>query len=151
MKIRDESILLVEDNPDDVTLTLRAFRKNKIANKVVVARDGVEALDYLFCQGTHAKRDPEDMPRLILLDLKLPKLDGLQVLERLRANQRTKLLPVVILTSSKEEQDLISGYKCGANSYVRKPVDFNKFVEAVHQIGLYWLLINEPPKQDNEL
>jgi two-component system response regulator len=151
MKIRDESILLVEDNPDDVTLTLRAFRKNNIANEVVVARDGVEALDYLFCQGTHAKRDPKDMPRLILLDLKLPKLDGLQVLERLRGNEVTKLLPVVILTSSKEEQDLISGYKCGANSYVRKPVDFDNFVEAVHQIGLYWLLINEPPIQDGEL
>jgi two-component system response regulator len=151
MNIRDETILLVEDNPDDVTLTLRAFRKNNIANKVVVARDGVEALDYLFCQGTYAKRDPKDMPRLILLDLKLPKLDGLQVLERLRGNEVTKLLPVVILTSSKEEQDLISGYKCGANSYVRKPVDFDNFVEAVHQIGLYWLLINEPPNQDGEL
>jgi two-component system response regulator len=149
MNIRDETILLVEDNPDDVELTLRAFRKNNIANKVVVAGDGVEALDYLFCQGTHAKRDTKDMPRLILLDLKLPKLDGLQVLERLRRQENTKLIPVVILTSSKEEQDMISGYKCGANSYVRKPVDFNKFVEAVHQIGLYWLLINESPTQDS--
>jgi two-component system response regulator len=151
MNIRDETILLVEDNPDDVTLTLRAFRKNNIANKVVVARDGVEALDYLFSQGTYAKRDPKDMPRLILLDLKMPKLDGLQVLEQLRGNEATKLLPVVILTSSKEEQDMISGYKGGANSYVRKPVDFNKFVEAVHQIGLYWLLLNEPPNQDSDL
>jgi two-component system response regulator len=151
MNIKNETILLVEDNPDDVTLTLRAFRKNKIANKVVVARDGVEALDYLFCQEAHANRDPNDTPKLILLDLKLPKLDGIQVLERLRGNERTKLLPVVILTSSKEEQDLISGYKCGANSYVRKPVDFNKFVEAVHQIGLYWLLINEPPNQNSDL
>jgi two-component system response regulator len=147
MEIRDEIILLVEDNPDDVELTMRAFRKNNIANKVVVACDGVEALDYLFCRGTYAKRRAQEDPRLILLDLKLPKLDGLQVLEQLRANERTKLVPVVILTSSKEEQDLISGYKSGANSYVRKPVDFNQFVEAVRQIGLYWLLINEIPTQ----
>ncbi len=143
--IQDETILLVEDNPDDVELTMRAFRKNNIANDVVVARDGEEALDYLFGNGAHADRDTSDTPRLILLDLKLPKLDGLQVLERLRADERTRLTPVVILTSSKEEQDLISGYKSGANSYVRKPVDFNKFVEAVRHIGLYWLLINEPP------
>ncbi len=148
MVIRNETILLVEDNPDDVELTMRAFRKNKIANHVAVARDGVEALDYLFCEGASANRDARDEPRLILLDLKLPKLDGLQVLERLRANEHTRLIPVVILTSSKEEQDLVSGYKCGANSYVRKPVDFNKFVEAVRQIGLYWLLINESPAQD---
>lgn len=148
MIFRGETILLVEDNPDDVELTMRAFRKNNIANKVVVARDGVEALDFLFCQGTYASRDNTDNPRLILLDLKLPKLDGLQVLARLRANDRTKLVPVVILTSSKEEQDLISGYKSGANSYVRKPVDFVHFVDAVRQIGLYWLLINESPTQD---
>jgi two-component system response regulator len=148
MNTKDESILLVEDNPDDVELTMRALRKNHIANKVVVASDGVEALDYLFGTGTYASRDPRDNPRLILLDLKLPKLDGLQVLARLRAEERTRLVPVVILTSSKEEHDLISGYKCGANSYVRKPVDFNKFVDAVHQIGLYWLLINESPLQD---
>ncbi len=147
MSIRDETILLVEDNPDDVELTLRAFKKNNIANDMVVARDGVEALDYLFGTGAYADRDANDMPRIILLDLKLPKLDGLQVLERLRADERTKLTPVVILTSSKEEQDLVSGYKSGANSYVRKPVDFNRFVEAVHQIGLYWLLINEVPYQ----
>jgi two-component system response regulator len=145
MMIRDETILLVEDNPDDVELTMRAFRKNNIANSVVVARDGVEALDYLFCQGTYAGRNTKECPKLILLDLKLPKIDGLQVLERLRANEDTKLVPVVILTSSKEEQDLVSGYRSGANSYVRKPVDFNRFVEAVRQIGLYWLLINEPP------
>ncbi len=145
MVIRDETILLVEDNPDDVELTMRAFRKNNIANKVVVARDGVEALDYLFCRGAFADRAARDAPRLILLDLKLPKLDGLQVLERLRADEHTRLTPVVILTSSKEEQDLVSGYKTGANSYVRKPVDFNQFVEAVRQIGLYWLLINEAP------
>jgi two-component system response regulator len=141
----DETILLVEDNPDDVELTMRAFHKNNIANNLVVARDGVEALDYLFCRGAYTERDIKDTPRLILLDLKLPKVDGLQVLERLRAEECTKLIPVVILTSSKEEQDLISGYKTGANSYVRKPVDFNQFVEAVRQIGLYWLLINEPP------
>ncbi len=145
MIIKDEIILLVEDNPDDVELTMRALRKNNIANKVVVAGDGEEALDYLFCQGKYRERDPKETPRLILLDLKLPKLDGLQVLGRLRADERTKLIPVVILTSSKEEHDLIAGYKSGANSYVRKPVDFNKFVDAVHQIGLYWLLINESP------
>lgn len=143
MAVLDETILLVEDNPDDVELTMRAFRKNNIANNTVVARDGVEALDYLFCQGAYTDRDSKDSPRLILLDLKLPKLDGLQVLERIRADERTRLIPVVILTSSKEEHDLISGYKSGANSYVRKPVDFKKFVEAVRQIGLYWLLINE--------
>lgn len=147
MSIRDETILLVEDNPDDVELTLRAFKKNNIANEVVIARDGAEALDYLFGNGAYTDRDANDTPRIILLDLKLPKVDGLQVLERLRADERTKLTPVVILTSSKEEQDLISGYKSGANSYVRKPVDFNKFVEAVRQIGLYWLLINEAPHQ----
>jgi two-component system response regulator len=145
MIIKDETILLVEDNPDDVELTMRAFRKNNIANNVVIARDGVEALDYLFCMGAYTERDIKDTPRLILLDLKLPKLDGLQVLERLRADKYTRLIPVVILTSSKEEQDLISSYKTGANSYVRKPVDFNRFVEAVRQIGLYWLLINESP------
>jgi two-component system response regulator len=143
-----ETILLVEDNPDDVELTFRAFRKNNIANSLVVARDGVEALDYLFCRGAYRERSINEMPRLILLDLKLPKMDGLQVLEHLRAGEHTKLIPVVILTSSKEEQDLISGYKNGANSYVRKPVDFNEFVEAVRNIGLYWLLINEPPPQN---
>ena len=148
MNIKGETILLVEDNPDDVELTLRAFKKNRIANEVVVARDGVEALDYLFGNGAYAGRDANDKPRVILLDLKLPKVDGLQVLERLRADERTRLTPVVILTSSKEEQDLVRGYKSGANSYVRKPVDFNQFVEAVHQIGLYWLLINETPDHD---
>ena len=147
MNVKGEIILLVEDNPDDVELTLRAFKKNRIANEVVVARDGVEALDYLFGTGVYAGRDANDKPRVILLDLKLPKVDGLQVLERLRADERTKLTPVVILTSSKEEQDLVSGYKSGANSYVRKPVDFNQFVEAVRQIGLYWLLINELPQK----
>jgi two-component system, response regulator len=144
MMDKKETILLVEDNQDDIELTKRAFRKNNIANNMVVAHDGIEALDYLFCRGNFANRDIKDTPRLILLDLKLPKLDGLQVLEHMRANECTRLVPVVILTSSKEEQDLISGYKSGANSYVRKPVDFNQFVEAVRHIGLYWLLINEP-------
>lgn len=141
----NETILLVEDNPDDIELTMRAFRKNNIANNLMVTRDGVEALDYLFCRGTFSERDINDTPRLILLDLKLPKMDGLQVLEALRAEECTKLVPVVILTSSREEQDLISGYKFGANSYVRKPINFNEFVDAVRNIGLYWLLINEPP------
>ena len=146
--IIDETILLVEDNPDDVELTMRAFRKNNIANDIIVVRDGAEALDYLFGSGAYADRDTSDVPRIILLDLKLPKLNGLQVLERLRADERTKLTPVIILTSSKEEQDLIRGYQSGANSYVRKPVDFNQFVEAVRHIGLYWLLINESPHQN---
>jgi two-component system response regulator len=148
MTVGNGTILLVEDNPDDVELTLRAFKKNNIANDLVIARDGAEALDYLFGNGTYDGRDTSEMPRIILLDLKLPKVDGLQVLERLRADERTKLTPVVILTSSKEEQDLVRGYKSGANSYVRKPVDFNQFVEAVRQIGLYWLLINESPIQN---
>ena len=147
MIAKDETILLVEDNPDDVELTKRAFRKNHIANNLVVADDGIKALDYLFCRGAYADRNIKDTPRLILLDLKLPKMDGLQVLERLRAEEATRLVPVVILTSSKEEQDLISGYKSGANSYVRKPVDFIEFVAAVRHIGLYWLLINEPPPE----
>jgi two-component system response regulator len=145
MMLKDELILLVEDNPDDVELTMRALRKNKIANNVVVAHDGVEALDYLFGRGNYAGRNTTEMPRLILLDLKMPKMDGFQVLEQLRSDKRTQLTPVVILTSSKEEQDLVNCYKSGANSYVRKPVDFNEFLEAVRNIGLYWLLINECP------
>lgn len=136
-------ILLVEDNSDDEELTMRALKKNKIHNEVVIARDGAEALDYLFATGAYAGRDLTLMPQLILLDLKLPKVDGLQVLQRLRADPRTRLLPVVILTSSKEQQDLIEGYSLGANSYVRKPVDFNDFIEAVRQLGLYWLILNE--------
>ncbi len=143
--MENKTILLIEDNPDDVDLTLRALKKGGIINEVVVARDGVEALDYLFGTGIYADRDTSLMPAVILLDLKLPKIDGIEVLRRVRANEQTKLLPVVILTSSKEEQDLINGYKFGANSYVRKPVDFTQFSEAVKQLGLYWLLLNEPP------
>ena len=143
--MKEKIILLVEDNPDDEALTLRALKKNNIRNVVVVARDGQEALDYLFGTGRHAGRDPADPPTVVLLDLKLPKLSGLEVLQRLRATERTKLLPIVILTSSKEEQDLINGYKFGANSYIRKPVDFIQFNTAVQQLGLYWLVLNEPP------
>ncbi len=138
-------ILLVEDNPDDETLTLRALKKNNILNEVVVAHDGVEALDFLFATGTYAGRDINIMPQVILLDLKLPKVDGLEVLRRLRADSRTKLLPVVILTSSSEEADIVSSYHFGANSYIRKPVDFAQFMEAVRQLGLYWLVLNETP------
>jgi len=139
------TILLVEDNPDDVALTLRAFKKSNILNEVVVTNDGVAALDYLFATGAYAGRNTDLMPQLILLDLKLPKVDGMEVLRRMRADNRTRLLPVVILTSSKEEQDLIDSYSLGCNSYVRKPVDFVQFAEAVRQLGLYWLLLNEPP------
>lgn len=138
-------ILLVEDNPDDQELTLRALKANNILNEVIVAQDGAEALDYLFGEGSYAGRDLAVMPQVILLDLKLPKIDGLEVLKRMRADERTRLLPVVILTSSKEERDLVNGYGSGANSYVRKPVDFGEFREAVRQLGLYWLLLNEPP------
>jgi CheY-like chemotaxis protein len=138
-------ILLVEDNPDDELLTLRALRKNEVLEEVVVARDGVEALDYLFGRGEHSGRDTEEMPRLILLDLKLPRVDGLEVLRRLRADERTRLLPVVILTSSREQQDMLDGYGLGANSYVRKPVNFEQFVRAVEQLKVYWLILNEAP------
>lgn len=143
--MEEKLILLVEDNPDDQALTLRALKKNNIKNRVVIRQDGVEALDFLFCQGADAQRDPLDMPQVVLLDLKLPKIDGLEVLRRIRSDERTRLLPVVILTSSKEEQDMIRVYGYGANSYVRKPIDFNQFVEAVNQLGLYWLVLNEPP------
>jgi two-component system response regulator len=140
-----KTILLVEDNPDDEALTLRALRKNNIKNQIVVAHDGVEAIDYLFGTGSYKGRNPNDLPQVVLLDLKLPKLDGFEVLTKLRADARTKLLPVVILTSSKEQQDIVHGYGLGANSYVRKPVDFEQFVEAVRELGLYWLVLNEKP------
>jgi two-component system response regulator len=145
--MKSKVILLVEDNPDDQELTVRALKKNNIVNEIIVAHDGLEALDYLFGQGQYASRDLRLMPQVILLDLKLPKLDGLGVLRRLRGDERTKLLPVVILTSSNEEKDRIDGYNLGANSYVRKPVDFNQFSEAARQLGLYWLVLNEsaPP------
>src|SRR5713226_414899 len=139
------SFLLVEDKPDDEALTVRALKKSNVANEVVVARDGLEALDYLFGEGTYAHRDTAVMPQVILLDLKLPKLDGLGVLRRIRADDRTKLIPVVILTSSNEEKDRINSYSLGANSYVRKPVDFEQFVAAAAQLGLYWLVLNEAP------
>jgi CheY-like chemotaxis protein len=138
-------ILLVEDDPDDEALTLRALRRGGIQHALVVARDGVEALDYLFGTGQHAGRDLAVMPQVVLLDLKLPRLDGLEVLRRLRADERTRLLPVVILTSSDEERDRLEGYRHGANSYVRKPVGYGEFAEAVRQLGLYWLLLNQPP------
>ena len=143
--MEEKTILLVEDNPDDVALTERAMQKAHILNKLVVAQDGVEALDYLFGTGKWAGRDLSDVPQVVLLDLKLPRVDGLEVLRRIRANERTKLLPVVILTSSREESDLTSGYSLGANSYIRKPVNFGQFAEALRQLGLYWLLLNEAP------
>ena len=145
--MHDRVIVLVEDNANDEELTLRAFRKSNISNRVVVLRDGAEALDYFFSQGRHADRPVSDVIQVVLLDLKLPKIDGLDVLRALRADDRTRLIPIVILTSSGEEQDLVRGYGMGANSYVRKPVDFTQFVEAVRQLGLYWLVINQaaPP------
>jgi len=138
-------ILLVEDNPDDADLTLRALKKNGVQNQVVVTRDGAEALDYLFGTGAYVGRDTSQEPVLILLDLKLPKIDGLEVLKRIRSNERTRLLPVVILTCSDEEQDMVESYKNGANSYIRKPVDFSQFADAVRQLKLYWLLLNKTP------
>lgn len=145
--MNDKVILLVEDNPDDAELTMRALKKHNITNNVVVATDGQEALDWLYCQGKHADRDATILPTVILLDLNLPKLNGLEVLEKVRADERTKLLPIIILTSSGEEEDRLNGYTLGCNSYVRKPVDFNEFTEAVRKLGLYWLLLNEPPPE----
>ncbi|WP_335342555.1 response regulator [Sedimenticola hydrogenitrophicus] len=141
----DKVILLVEDNPDDELLTLDALAANHVGNRVVVARNGVEALDYLFANGIYSGREVTDLPAVVLLDLKLPKIDGLEVLRRIRADARTQLLPVVILTSSNEDEDRLKGYTLGANSYVRKPVDFDEFVRAAGQLGLYWLLLNQPP------
>lgn len=147
MNMNDKIILLVEDNPNDVTLTERALKKANVINKLVLAKDGVEALDYLFATGTWAGRDVNNLPQVVLLDLKLPRVDGMEVLRRIRSDARTKLLPVVILTSSNEEKDIINGYSLGANSYIRKPVSFNQFAEAVRQLGLYWLVLNEAPPQ----
>lgn len=140
-------ILLVEDNQDDIDLTLRALRMNHLANDVVVVRDGAEALDFLFCSGAYADRDPSHSPQLVLLDINLPKLSGLEVLKRLRADPRTKLLPIVMLTTSKQDRDIVESYTSGANSYVQKPVSFNEFTEAVRQLGVYWLILNEVPWQ----
>lgn len=143
--MKNKIILLVEDSPDDVKLTMRALKKNNILNEVIVAGDGVEALDYLFGTGKFAGRDTALQPQVILLDLKMPRMDGLEVLHRIRADERTRLLPVVILTTSSEDKDRIESYKFGANSYIRKPVDFNQFADAVQQLGLYWLVLNEGP------
>lgn len=143
--MRTRTILLVEDNPDDVELTLHAFQESQSANEIVVVRDGAEALEYLFVSGRYATRDASVVPEVVLLDLKLPKVDGLEVLRRIRSDARTRRLPVVILTSSKEEQDMLRSYDLGANSFVRKPVDFVSFIEAARQLGLYWLVLNEPP------
>jgi two-component system response regulator len=145
----EKTIMLVEDNPDDEELTLRALRKASIANNVFVARDGQEALDFLFGTGQHAGREPQTMPAVVLLDLKLPKLDGIDVLQRMRADPRTRLVPVVVLTSSSEDEDMLRSYQSGANSYVRKPIEFSEFAHAVTQLGMYWMLINQtPPSRD---
>ncbi len=143
--MQNKIVLLVEDNPDDEALTLRALHKHNMANEIVVARDGQEALDFLFGEGKYSDRDTSILPQVILLDLKLPKIDGLEVLARLRSNEQTRHVPVVILTSSNHEQDMVRCYDLGANSYVRKPVDFEQFIEAAHQLGLYWLVLNEAP------
>jgi two-component system response regulator len=146
--VDNKTILLVEDSPDDVKLTLRAFKRSNILNPIIVVRDGIEALDFLFARGAHSERADKPLPTLIVLDLKLPKLDGMGVLKAIRAEERTKLIPVVILTSSKEEEDVISCYSLGANSYVRKPVDFAEFMAAAKLIGIYWLMTNQPlPEQ----
>jgi len=147
MSMAKKHILLVEDNPDDEALALRALKKSNLANNISIARDGVEALDYIFCEGAHTERDMNQQPVVVLLDLKLPKVDGLEVLKRIKDDDRTKRMPVVIMTSSSEEQDMVSSYDFGANSYIRKPVDFNQFTEAVAQLGLYWLVMNEVPDE----
>lgn len=142
----DKFILLVEDNPNDELLTLRAFKKSNILNEIIVVRDGQEAIDFLLCQGDYANRDKNDNPQVILLDINLPKIDGLEVLRTLRANESTAIIPVVIMTTSDEQNDLISSYKFGANSYIRKPVDLNSFMSAIKQLGLYWLVLNQQPE-----
>jgi CheY-like chemotaxis protein len=139
-------ILLVEDNPNDVELTLRALKKNRLANRVVVVTDGKEALDFLFARGAFSDRKVEDVPRVMLLDLKLPKVDGLEVLKAVKSDPRTRIIPVVVLTSSREERDIVESYKLGVNSYIVKPVDFDQFIEAVNNLGLYWLLLNQSPR-----
>ncbi len=143
--MKDAVILLVEDNPDDEALTLRALHKNRVSNPVIIVHDGVEALEFLFGEGIYAGRNISDLPAVILLDLKLPRLDGLEVLRRLRMDGRTSVIPVVVLTTSNEDKDILNSYALGANSYVRKPVDFDQFTEAVGKLGMYWLLVNEPP------
>jgi len=151
MSPREVDILLVEDNKDDLELALHALRKERLANRIQIARDGEEALDFLFCRGEFSDRSFNHQPRLVLLDLKLPKVDGMEVLKQLKSDQRTKNIPVVILTSSKEERDLVSGYNLGANSYIQKPVDFDQFRETVKQVGLYWLVVNQAPVVENSL
>lgn len=145
MNVQDVDILLVEDNPHDVELTLRALDKHNLANKVVVARDGAEALDFIFGTGAHADREVTDRPKVVLLDLKLPKVDGLEVLRRIKSDKRTKVIPVVVLTSSQEERDIVESYELGVNSYMVKPVDFDQFIKCVSELGLYWLVCNKPP------
>jgi|SRR5882724_2052686 len=146
MSGKEVEILLVEDNPSDVELTLRALKRHNLANKVYVVKDGAEALDFIFATGAYARRDIYNRPKVILLDLKLPKVDGLEVLDRIKSEERTKVIPVVVLTSSREEKDIVESYKLGVNSYIVKPVDFDKFVQAVSEVGLYWLLLNQPPR-----
>ena len=146
--LKDEiEILLVEDDPDDLELAMHALNDEHICNRIQVARDGEEALDFLFCRGPHSRRDPECHPKLVLLDLKLPKVDGLEVLEQIRSNPRTRALPVVILTSSKQEQDMVQGYRLGVNSYIQKPVDFDQFRSTIKRLGYYWLVVNQPPPE----
>ena len=146
MNVNPVDILLVEDSPNDVELTLRALKRHNLANNVKVVRDGAEALDFVFGTGVHKDRPPEKKPKLILLDLKLPKVDGLEVLRAIKSDKITKIIPVVVLTSSKEEQDIVESYKLGVNSYIVKPVDFDKFIDSVSEVGLYWLVCNEPPR-----